>query len=658
MKKVFWLFPLFWLFAACGTLTPSATALPTPTVFLSPTFTPTPNRTQLWQATLAANQTQNAGYNATQGVKHTQVAQTQAVKALTPTITPTPTTTPFPTFGPSTPMSGAEMYQLADESAQMAVERLLVLESYWEKILLENRDYADALSPVKLHIGRLAQEVLWRNPGLTETDDVKWIISQNLAIAGEQEATEYLVALLQDELNRNPNLVSSHEESVKFNGFEFVWISAPNLFGDGEESWVVKVTRSISASWYENWGGAVLAIKKTEMGSYWVFPVNSSWQPFFASWFDVMVGDHTADDIPEILIHREQEHGMGPPMREAWVCVYQWDNENWIPLLAGAKVEIGYRDRWMPSDCLITQNNVGVEYYRVPNEVADILQISKITVNMVCAWDIHYTFRWNGVSYQQSVNVDVPTVPVGPSEFICLDEVLGNWAGTLGNMPDIIHFMEDRLANWPTADTVVPEMDTPFLKLFGSDFRDEFRFQLARLYALSGDLEKATEYFSQVIDQPDDSSSQEWPGRAQRYLNQMSDLHTAEAELTNELFPPKEPTPVTLFAEDIADQAALSMFQNGNVETVIRTLEAAVNDPKLSAYRDELCTALNTKTDLPISIQYRDINDCAAVYYWLAVAYEMHGNEEKAVEFYWYVWQNYPDSFYALVAEDRLVERP
>ena len=394
------------------------------------------------------------------------------------------------------------------------------------------------------------------------------------------------------------------------------------------------------------------------MGSYLLFPVNTSWQPFFASWFDVMVVDHTADDIPEILIHREQEHGMDAYMRESWLCVYQWADERWLPLLSNARGEpYLYKNNWMPSECFISYNNLRVEYQTDSDYFANLLQASKNTDPIGCGWEVHFVFIWNGKSYEQKVIADAPTDPNALYGFHCIMDVIENWGDMLGNYPEFLGLLETILSKWPAPDMLVETGDT-FLHVYGPDFRDEFRFQLARLYALSGDLEKATEYFSQVIDQPDDSSSQEWSGRAQRYLNHLNDLYTAEAELTNELFPPKEPTPVTLFAEDIADQAALSMFQNGNVERVIGTLEAAVNDPKLSAYRDELCTALNTITDLPISIQYRDINDCAAVYYWLAVAYEMRGNEEKAVEFYWYVWQYYPDSFYAVVAEERLVERP
>ncbi len=657
MKKMFWLFPLFLLFAACGTPTPSATALPTPTGFLSPTFTPTPNRTQLWQATLAVNQTQNAGYNATQGARHTQVAQTQAVKALTPTITPTPTTTPFPTFGPSTPLSGAEMYQLVGESAQRAMERLPKLEAYWEKILEDADGFWDALNPLKFHLARLTQEVLWRNPGLSTREALEWQIAKNLAFAGEQEATEYLQRLLVQELNRNAALSAKGVESISIPGFELTWFSAPNLFGDGRAAWVVQVMLA-DAGWNYTWGGTVLAVREFENGLYSVMPVNSSWQPYFGDGFEVMVEDHTADEIPEILIHRGQQHGMGDNMREYWVCVYQWEDPIWSPLLWNARGEpYLYKTDWMPSDCLITYNYLRVEYLMVESSSTELLQASKNTDSIGCGWEVHFEFIWNGKNYEQKVFADIPTNPAVMYGYHCITDVLRNWGDMLGNYPEILNTLEIILSNWPDPTMMLPS-DTTFSAFYGPDFRDEFRFQLARLYALSGDLEKATEYFSQVIDHPDDPTSREWPALAQRYLNQLEDVATAEAELTNDLFPPQESAPTALLAGDIADQAALALFQNGDVETIIESLEIAVNDPDLSAIREYPCSDLYADNDQPVSILYHQVNECAAVYYWLAVAYEVRGNEEKAVEFYWYVWQNYPDSFYALVAEDRLVERP
>ncbi len=51
------------------------------------------------------------------------------------------------------------------------------------------------------------------------------------------------------------------------------------------------------------------------------------------------------------------------------------------------------------------------------------------------------------------------------------------------------------------------------------------------------------------------------------------------------------------------------------------------------------------------------MNECASVYYLLALAYEAGGQTDRAVEAYWYIWKNFPDSLYAIASQYKLGEK-
>ena len=47
-------------------------------------------------------------------------------------------------------------------------------------------------------------------------------------------------------------------------------------------------------------------------------------------------------------------------------------------------------------------------------------------------------------------------------------------------------------------------------------------------------------------------------------------------------------------------------------------------------------------------------DECAQLEYLLGLAYELSGNERYAVNTYWWLWHDYPDTIYAVLAGHKL----
>jgi len=101
--------------------------------------------------------------------------------------------------------------------------------------------------------------------------------------------------------------------------------------------------------------------------------------------------------------------------------------------------------------------------------------------------------------------------------------------------------------------------------------------------------------------------------------------------------PTTQNTPVpekTITREGIIQIESL-FFENKDIETAISSFEQFLADP-------------NTE----------EIYSRPRLYYLLALAYELSDDHVNAIQNYWYLWQNYPDSPYAILAQAKLEIKP
>jgi len=101
--------------------------------------------------------------------------------------------------------------------------------------------------------------------------------------------------------------------------------------------------------------------------------------------------------------------------------------------------------------------------------------------------------------------------------------------------------------------------------------------------------------------------------------------------------PTTQNTPVpekTITREGIIQIESL-FFENKDIETAISSFEQFLADPNIE-----------------------EIYSRPRLYYLLALAYELSDDHVNAIQNYWYLWQNYPDSPYAILSQAKLEIKP
>lgn len=88
----------------------------------------------------------------------------------------------------------------------------------------------------------------------------------------------------------------------------------------------------------------------------------------------------------------------------------------------------------------------------------------------------------------------------------------------------------------------------------------------------------------------------------------------------------------TLWAGDVSAVAKATLFSGGDPNEVIVQLRSALSSPDFWCYGEY----------------------CAQIYYLLGLSYEIIGDEDNAVEIYWRLWNDYPDSSQAIIVQYKL----
>jgi tetratricopeptide (TPR) repeat protein len=568
--------------------------------------------------------------------------------------THTPTHTPDPTFVLETPLPDPKSYHLSELPVQKYLDLIFILKSQLETYKSEFKGPSDALNDLTRYIALVEQETLWHYSDVDRATNLNWEVASSYVRAGDQRATPLIAELIEKALRKIPSPDTIGEINHRAKGFQLNWIASKNLFGDDTDGWIIEVTKQP----WEGGGGAVIAIRKSPEGIIKAIPLYSYWQPYFGEDFNVLMADHTADHIPEVIIQQYQEHGMGFQMRDTWLCIYQWHNNDWKNLTSDIKSNWPEVDSKLAVGCLVLNGNWNdMEYIATSEGQPDQLKINKLIDPYGCGdGEEIFTFTWDGEKYLRKVTIQVASSMDDLYIPRCIDAAW-TWGNSLQNITEIIKLMENALATWPELQQENPDWFSTYRP---PEFHDQFRFQLGRLYALAGNFEKAQEVLLDLVNNPSYKQNLEWPSRAQRYLDKLGNLQQAEQELANDLalLPDETPEPSSaLLAGDIAQKASSELFTNLPIGPIVGELQAAIDNPDLMTIRESRCSDIHVDKQY-LSIYLYQENECASVYYLLGLAYETNGEKDKARDIYWQLWKEYPDSFYAIAVQHKLEPVP
>ncbi len=572
----------------------------------------------------------------------TSPTPTSTKKIITPTTVPT--ATPLPSYVVEVPINDPGIYRLTDLHQQESFEIVSILDQEWNRIKQETDwIYAQtSIDSMKNAVALTEQEAVLRYPDVSFRNDVEWKIALDLAIAGQQEATQRLASLLQVALNQQPDLITNSFSELSGKGFTFTLEDASILFDDQPDWWIVIVQKADQELSLDGaGGGTVLSIHKNLGGDFVVKPVGGYWISYWGETFDVLFNPPVAGRNPEISILQESSHGSpASAMSESWLCAYQMNGDLWMPVLTNSNSETeGTVGVDIPLDrfCFVTAGFMqDVQYMPGDNQPSNTLQATKFIDPFNCGWSLEYTFYWkNGVYQQQAFVKDMPE-PEDPYELYCLYPVwdLGE---TIQNKQDVINYME-KVINVRTEWISLLQKDKDILEVnftlsFLTDPRlyNELLFQLGRFYALSGNISTAYDKLVQFS-----TNSSQYDGRwlyiANHYLANINDISKAEEELASDLSSLctycSQPWP----DKPIFDRALSELTLTGSLNEI---------DKEIGPLIKEACLG---------NLNY----NCAELIYLHGLSNQLNGNEREAVTSYWLVWKDYPKSLYALAAQEKL----
>jgi len=551
--------------------------------------------------------------------------------------TPQPTPcTPFciGTESLSTPLPSPEDYQLKTWTEEDAMNVLSVLDTRWEQFNKQN-DYwiygMMAVNQKRRYTALVAKEAVWRFPDNVFLDTLNWQIAHDLAVAGDTRASDWITKLLIEELNQQGNIQELNVSIMRENGFTSEIISVHNLFGDNLQSWILKVGKQYDNMPLTQWDGAIFAIKQSYGGEFYVTQVDNFWMPWHGRTYEVTAFDHTADHYSEIVVANEIKAGSGSGFTAANLCIYQWNDDQWKPVLSNNTNK----------PCFHFPSTLGLwEFLPTVENSPDMLEIISF-VKGDCYWKKHHYYSWENNEYKLAdIYIEIPHELEDKygSEMFCMEDVW-EWVVEEEEFSDIITLMEHILDDWSEIEENISQ--TWYGDVIGFDlaYKDYFRFQLGRFYALSGDVEQAQKVLISVVESPNDTKDPHWPRLAQEYLINLNDLQSAEQNLKESIASNDSNAyrvSETIWAGVITKEAEDALFSDGNPQDVISFLQNALSNPDLSCY------------DEP----------CAHLYYLLGLAYEVMGDEENAIANYWFLWNEFPESSHAIIVQNKLESLP
>jgi hypothetical protein len=456
------------------TPTPSATFTITPAITLTPSITPTPLPTSTPTPSLTPTETS------------------------TPTLTPTPTGPPMPTN--ARPIPGYQGYRLNQWSPEQAQRLIDILEYYPNTLTSQERGEDNAGYYATFAYAALAeQEALLRFPDASQSQEWRWNLAYNSARTGLPQAAGQYAGLIVGALNQGEITVPGlsdwfHAQEPRLSLY-VIQLEPPSGFTG---SYLIEIRGQ---------GSAFIWLLENQ-GQYSATVLTNNFDFIHGTRSTSLINDLTGDGIEEVVIYLANQPGdfqLHPPL------VFDLAQAPAKPLTfrpsqATADIGMDFRNHWV-----VSQNPSGPPSLQFKTDVFP-----------PCPVTIERTYQWNGNFFE--LNQEQYTVKPG-SESLNLCHLVVDQAATTWGPQAAIQIMEALLPGWPPAQD---EQGNPY----PPDARDEWRYRLGIYQALTGNMQAAIRYFTDVANHPTTPESR-WIAPATAFLSayhQPIDLYRACAQ--------------------------------------------------------------------------------------------------------------------------------
>lgn len=593
----------------------------------------------------------------------------------TPSVTPNPTQTePVSLFAnelipiPAKPSHPATVYKLREwteaawlasiEEAKIFVDPLI---ENWSR----NPNYTpgDLMTPLIM----MEKEALLRYPNMDSYNELAWDLAYRESLNfGRPYTVDRLTSLLVLSLNSGEITLDSINSNLDSKGFSVVArFDSDNLFGNTQAGTVLQIESPIPSFSVESL--SLIAIGKSEGGYFHVIPVDQFWYWNYHRGDTVSVTDTNYNQMAEVMVDTYSWSSGIPGGCSHTLALYEWQG----PLPDGQfeNLAANISDISMSGESGSCERPWEFEEDDVTG-IPTIKTVSRYTLpgstyipggaDNCPRYELWTIYQWNGQIFEWANNGLNSLESEGSP--IC---TIG-WAYLAGGLNDeAISLLETALSSWPI------ELND----IWGPASEDFFRFELGTWYALRGETELTINTLQSVRDNPTNPDFGKASELAAIFLANYDshDVNTA----CNEVL------------EHLNEVAPTSECCGLNTETILETWGFANPLWSYRYYMSEVCTLEpNTANVEPSETTFSqsqrqeqavaqiertlfiagdyaqaraallDLLDTDLIgpengaevrtylRYLLALTYELSGDESNAVDLYWQLWNEFPESPY------------
>lgn len=586
-------------------------------------------------------------------------ATQQPIVSITETPTMYPTPTPIPTSTPLVPTPKPEQnYELGEWTPERADQLIADLQELPETLNEIERDFHNGIfHDVPRYTAFAQMEALSRFPTSDKVSDWQWDRAYNLAESNlfrNEPVVEIYADLLEialnDELANIETLLIWLENQEPRLEYQMYFVPPPN-------GYITSVILEMASD--DQSSGGYVWILEAQSG-YETYPLNSVWDFGFKHRhsIELLLEDVTGDDVPEAFIrHFHQPGSIG----------FLVDASDIFDLsqVPPAKIFFHSRPPFLGESAFSSISIVDDETSK------RFVQLNIPVAASYCEARTIQNYQWDGESlvlvdgiYPNLFDLfQIEPTPNFPdcAAYAFKQVVVGAEGGDFGALEQL----ESLISLWP-----VREPDTSYRELdeFDNyDTREKLQFLVGLLYALNGNVDSARQHFEAMVNSSENPESQ-WIEPAELFLTVYQDKDDLvagciAAQICHDFFSAEILTNLNLLDGENLEEANsdLSVIQPLDMKT-LEFMIADLSDTLDEQFADELIEALKDWPDVDDRCEDDTSplgHRCQNVYlsqYVTGLAYELTGREEQAVQIYYDLWQNYPNTPFAMMAQAKLQE--
>ncbi len=577
--------------------------------------------------------------------------------------TPTPEALYLPSTGP-------EFYKLREWTLQ---DRLAVLASTESEQPNSEFNLDQNVRRFKI---TLLLETVKRFSDAEINPELKWKLAQYEAMDRSDYPTTDFQESLQAGLNSGTIRIAGNQNNLSEKGFSLLTsLNSTNIFGDGRDALVLLIVfegENITSS------SSIWVLTGDRPGEFRLYPLGGRWiKHHFEHHVSIKLNDFNGNGRDEIALSVTE---CGHATCVNYLEFYEWDGNDHEGIINVIFHAVTFGDfLWYPEENDIWK--FGAHQSSGVKTITAEIPVHNERARECYYFINYYEFSWGDLRPKMSLT------PLDSSKPIYCNVEWADYAATFGHYQEAIQVLKPIVETWDQLDL---SNSIALSGFWGQGARDYLRIKLGTWYFFNGQFNQGVHELKSVRDAPTSPNFEMIPQIAGVFLDQYSKGYGTDAAC-KAVIAAEDLTLSTMpgypFVNGIVLTESWGFSDYGWFEVGPNELETSCS--KYDPSSDKLVSGSmgGAETSYPIPdrffqaealifaqkydeafividelqsvIETETITDTLVdkprLLYITGLMYEMSGDAKKAVEYYWLLWNDFPDSLYAIIARSKLI---